>query len=203
MCRRNESQDAVILWLFRSFASIITVENEFLDHRFILVAFLIQASAHRDLIANWCRSYHILIQIYSVGLWTIAANYHLVLLWNYLLLLYAHQLIEQLLLGNAWCKHVFRFLLGLHLLLQLILGHLVRYIWIIDLELDLGLILRLLLLVYDFLFLRFISPFEKKFLDFVIVDVVLFRFSIDWLLLRDIPAALNRWLYPWVLLTCW
>ena len=72
------------------------------------------------------------------------------------------------------------------------MGHLVRYIWIIDLELDLGLILRLLLLlVYDFLFLRFISPFEKKFLDFVIVDVVLFRFSIDWLLLRDIPAALN------------
>ena len=52
MSRRNESKYAVILWLFRSFATVITVENEFLDHRFILVAFLIQASAHRDLIAN-------------------------------------------------------------------------------------------------------------------------------------------------------
>lgn len=37
MRRRNEGQHVVIWWLFRSFC--VTVENEFLDHRFILVTF--------------------------------------------------------------------------------------------------------------------------------------------------------------------
>jgi hypothetical protein len=71
--------------------------------------------------------------------------------------------------------------------MHLILYHL---IWIIHLELYLSLILRLLLRAY-FLLLRFISSLKKQFLDFIVVDVILFRIKNDLLLLQNFTTVLN------------
>jgi hypothetical protein len=71
--------------------------------------------------------------------------------------------------------------------MHLILYHL---IWIIHLELYLSLILRLLLRA-NFLLLRFISSLKKQFLDFIVVDVILFRIKNDLLLLQNFTTVLN------------
>ena len=71
--------------------------------------------------------------------------------------------------------------------MHLILYHL---IWIIHLELYLSLILRLLLRA-NFLLLRFISSLKEQFLDFIVVDVILFRIKNDLLLLQNFTTVLN------------
>jgi hypothetical protein len=74
--------------------------------------------------------------------------------------------------------------------MHFILYHLILHVWIIHLELYLSLILRLLLRAY-FLLLRFISSLKKQFLDFIVVDVVLFRIKNDLLLLQNFTTILN------------
>jgi hypothetical protein len=74
--------------------------------------------------------------------------------------------------------------------MHLILYHLILHVWIIHLELYLSLILRLLLRA-NFLLLRFISSLKEQFLDFIVVDVVLFRIKNDLLLLQNFTTVLN------------
>jgi hypothetical protein len=74
--------------------------------------------------------------------------------------------------------------------MHLILYHLILHVWIIHLELYLSLILRLLLRA-NFLLLWFISSLKEQFLDFIVVDVVLFRIKNDLLLLQNFTTVLN------------
>lgn len=74
--------------------------------------------------------------------------------------------------------------------MHLILYHLILHVWIIHLELYLSLILRLLLRA-NFLLLRFISSLKEQFLDFIVVDVILFRIKNDLLLLQNFTTVLN------------
>jgi len=84
--------------------------------------------------------------------------------------------------------------------MHLFLGHLIRHVWIVHLELHLSLIRRLLLRA-NFLLLWFVSSLKEQFLDFIIVNVVLFSINNDLLLLRNVTTTLNGWLYSCMLLT--
>ena len=128
MSGRYECQHVAIRLLFLAFH--IAVKYELLHHSLILFAFLFDCSVW-DLVANWCRPYYILIQKYGVWLRPISSDDHLVLLWNNLRLLNAYKLIEQLLFGNIWVQHVFRFLLSHYLLVHFVLDCLGSHIGVV------------------------------------------------------------------------
>lgn len=88
--------------------------------------------------------------------------------------------------------------------MHIILNYLIWHIQIIDLKLHLSLLLLgLKLLINHFLLLLLIGTLQKQLFDFIIVNVILFGFSINnLLLLAYLTTVLNRWLLPRVLLTC-